>query len=161
MGALGAPVRTGYPIDWSRSLPPGGNFVALPHYPWQRGRYWCETEQTRRDRVGWKEHPLLGSRLESARPSWGGELDLQTLAFLEDHRVQDVVVYPGAAFVEMALACGRKSFGSAQVVIEDLDLHRMLVLTHVSRRSRSSSFGIRISLRLKFTVALPQIQTGF
>lgn len=40
--ALGTLYTQGYPIDWSRLYPSGGNCISLPYYPWQRERYWFE-----------------------------------------------------------------------------------------------------------------------
>ncbi|MEH2207646.1 MAG: beta-ketoacyl synthase N-terminal-like domain-containing protein [Nostoc sp.] len=39
-------------IDWNALYPNGGCFVRLPSYPWQRQRYWQESEASRQDRLG-------------------------------------------------------------------------------------------------------------
>ncbi|MBN3888593.1 MAG: hypothetical protein HWQ43_05275 [Nostoc sp. JL31] len=39
-------------IDWNAIYPHGGCFVRLPSYPWQRQRYWQESEASRQDRLG-------------------------------------------------------------------------------------------------------------
>ncbi|MHC5743596.1 MAG: type I polyketide synthase [Nostoc sp.] len=39
-------------IDWNALYPHGGCFVRLPSYPWQRQRYWQESEASRQDRLG-------------------------------------------------------------------------------------------------------------
>ncbi|MDZ7963680.1 MAG: beta-ketoacyl synthase N-terminal-like domain-containing protein [Nostoc sp. DedSLP03] len=39
-------------IDWNALYPHGGSFVRLPSYPWQRQRYWHESEASRQDRLG-------------------------------------------------------------------------------------------------------------
>ncbi|MDZ8262109.1 type I polyketide synthase [Nostoc sp. ChiQUE01b] len=39
-------------IDWNALYPNGGSFVRLPSYPWQRQRYWQESEASRQDRLG-------------------------------------------------------------------------------------------------------------
>ncbi|WP_375494379.1 beta-ketoacyl synthase N-terminal-like domain-containing protein [uncultured Nostoc sp.] len=39
-------------IDWNALYPHGGYFVRLPSYPWQRQRYWQESEASRQDRLG-------------------------------------------------------------------------------------------------------------
>jgi acyl transferase domain-containing protein/acyl carrier protein len=104
----------GRPLNWKAIAP--GSFVRLPAYAWQRERHWLETEASIEERIGHgmrrtgiaplaAAHPLLGSRLNLA-PSircWEAEIDLERLAFLKDHRIQSAVVFPGAAYVEMAL----------------------------------------------------------
>jgi acyl transferase domain-containing protein/thioesterase domain-containing protein/acyl carrier protein len=44
LGSLGALYTQGYAVDWNRLYPSGGRYVRLPTYPWQRQRYWLETE---------------------------------------------------------------------------------------------------------------------
>jgi NAD(P)-dependent dehydrogenase (short-subunit alcohol dehydrogenase family)/acyl carrier protein len=52
-------------------------------------------------------HPLLGDRLKLAKfPSsfvWQKTLNNEFLRILEDHRVDDKIVFPAAAYIEMAL----------------------------------------------------------
>ncbi|NEN98357.1 MAG: acyltransferase domain-containing protein [Moorea sp. SIO3I7] len=42
LGSLGTLYSQGYPVDWSRRYPSGGQCVSLPSYPWQRSRYWLD-----------------------------------------------------------------------------------------------------------------------
>ncbi|MCI0454466.1 MAG: SDR family NAD(P)-dependent oxidoreductase [Candidatus Dadabacteria bacterium] len=51
-------------------------------------------------------------------------------SYLGDHRVQDSVMYPGSAYVEMALAAARESFGQETCVLEDIMLQRPIILSH-------------------------------
>ena len=141
LASLGRLYTLGYPVDWSRQFPKKGKFVRLPAYPWQRERHWHESEETRRERVGVNVHPLLGRPLRFAYPAWTVELDLQRLGYLKDHKVQDAVVYPAAAYVEMALAAGRESFGAGPCVVEELSLNRAIVLTE--RENLPGAVGAR------------------
>ena len=129
LGSLGKLHTLGYPVDWHRQYPHGGRFVPLRSYPWQRERYWHESKKSQRDRLGQKLHPLLGWQLEAAYPTWEVEIDKQALAYLDDHRLQDTVVYPAAAYVEMALAAARESFGQVPSIVEEITLQRAIVLS--------------------------------
>lgn len=129
LGSLGKLYTSGYPVDWKWQYPQGGHLVKLPSYPWQRERHWHEPEESRQDRLGLEVHPLLGVRLESAYPAWTVELEKQPLAYLDDHRVQDAVVYPAAAYVEMALAAARETFGQVPCVVEEIALQRAILLS--------------------------------
>jgi acyl transferase domain-containing protein/acyl carrier protein/protein-L-isoaspartate O-methyltransferase len=128
LSSLGKLYTLGYPVDWDRQFPRGGRLVRLPSYPWQRERHWHESDETLRDRVGVLVHPLLGQQLDSASPAWTVEIDKARLKYLTDHRVQDAVVYPAAAYVEMALAAARESFGPGPAVVEELSLLRAIFL---------------------------------
>jgi len=128
--SLGKLYTAGYPVDWQRQHPHGGRLVRLPSYPWQRERYWHESDHAQRERLGTKVHPLLGNQLDAAAyPTWSNDLDKQELTYLDDHRVQDTVMYPAAGYVEMALAAAKESFGQGPYVVEDIALQRAMFLS--------------------------------
>src|SRR6202030_3824820 len=52
LAALGRLYTTGREIDWQRFHPHGGPLVSLPTYPWQRERYWRESDVSRDLRTG-------------------------------------------------------------------------------------------------------------
>jgi len=140
LGSLGALYTIGIPPDWKNLYPRGGRCIRLPSYPWQRERCWLELKGTKntpfsgRSYVPGKEniHPLLGHYLYSAvnRGMYFWEIDLGTdlFPYLEDHRVQGVIVVPGAVYVEMALAASEKAFGTGHHVFEKLDFKKALFL---------------------------------
>ncbi len=143
LAAAGALYCHGCTLDWSVFA--SGQFVRLPAYAWQRERYWQETEASREARTGngarrtsitqsAAEHTLLGSRLSLA-PSvkiWESEIDLGRLNFLGDHRIQSTAVYPGAGYVEMALAAAGAN------CVEALEFHRALLLGPESARLQTT-----------------------
>ena len=101
--------------------------IPLPGYPFQRERHWLDPPKRRRPASG---HPLLGVRRESAR----GEVTFETEVFptdpawLEDHRVFDRLVAPGALSGAMAATASLVG-GSDPVVMEDVQLHNPLVFS--------------------------------
>lgn len=116
--SLGALWAEGYPVDWARRFPAGGRRVTLPTYPWQRERCWVDATSEATSALPAHAyrggHPLLGAAFSpSTHPRmriWETTLDLQRLAWLRDHRVQEAVVLPGTAYLEMALSAGAESF---------------------------------------------------
>jgi acyl transferase domain-containing protein/aryl carrier-like protein len=128
LGALGALHTLGSKVEWERLYPEGGRLVRLPSYPWQHERYWQESEAAEQSRLGRQIHPLLGRRMASAHPSWELDLDMQHLPYLDDHRVQGTVTYPGAAYVESALAVAREVFGDGLCAIEEIEFQKALFL---------------------------------
>ena len=139
LNSFGKLYTIGYPVDWQRFYPQGGCFVRLPAYPWQKERYWQESEQSQQDRLGeaaiqpdWlgkPVHPLLGCPLKSAYAIWQSQIDRQQLTYLTDHCVQDTIVYPGAAYVEMALAAAQQTFVESTVYcVEQLEFQTPLFL---------------------------------
>src|SRR5690606_4675217 len=125
--SLGSLYCLGYPVDWARlSVPQRPS--ELPSYPWQRQRYWGEsTESEARRRgvsghamrlEGGTRHPLLGSQLALVQPTFGNELT--ELPYVKDHGVRDSAVYPGAAYLEMAIAAADHLRGQAACVLSDV-----------------------------------------
>ncbi|MEN3585729.1 SDR family NAD(P)-dependent oxidoreductase, partial [Streptomyces sp. ZYX-F-203] len=103
---------TGIPVDWT-PFHEGGRRVDLPTYPFQRRRYWPSASGRAVDASGLGltavEHPLLGAAVEVA----GGDgalftsrLSVSTHPWLADHVVAGRVLFPGTAFVELALRAG-------------------------------------------------------
>ncbi len=122
----------GYPVRWSALFNRGERFVKLPHYPWQLERFWNESEKSRRERMGTRGHPHLVEMRAFAdhRDSitWDIELDKRSHPYIDDHRVQGPLVYPGAGHVDLALGVGRASFGDAFGFVEDLRFDEPLFL---------------------------------
>jgi len=132
LGSLGTLYTQGYPISWPTFYTQGGNFVRLPAYPWQLKRHWAESVETSDDRLSVPVHPLLGQRLSLAHATWESEISTHLLPYLADHRIQENVLLPGAAFIEMALAAAREVFGEGECMLEDLVFRKALFLSEAS-----------------------------
>jgi acyl transferase domain-containing protein len=128
LSALGSLYSIGMPVRWEAFQRKSARFVRLPQYPWQRERYWSESEESLADRLGATPHPLLGFRLAGAVPVWETEIGAYTLPYLSDHAVKGATVFPGAAYVEMALAAGREVFGAGDFAVERIQFERALFL---------------------------------
>ena len=128
LATLASLYTAGMPVRWEAFRNPSARFVRLPAYPWQRQRHWSESEESIADRVGVAPHPLLGCRVSAARPTWELEISTRVLDYLADHAVRGAVVFPGAAYVEMALAAGREVFCASDCAVEEIRFERALFL---------------------------------
>lgn len=94
-------------VDTTRDFPRPAARVPLPTYPWQKERFTYEPSP---DAAGTlkrpHEHPLLGIRPRPQDTTWESRIDPRLQPWLADHVVGDHPVFPGSAFVEMALAAG-------------------------------------------------------
>ncbi|MGP4028917.1 SDR family NAD(P)-dependent oxidoreductase [Actinomadura sp. 3N407] len=122
----------GATVDWTRVLAPGTRRVELPTYAFQRGRYWltpsAATGDVRSAGLGDTGHPLVAASLSIAggdRHVFSGRVSLRTHPWLSDHQVNDVVLVPGTAFVELALHAAQQVGCGA---VEELTLLTPLVL---------------------------------
>jgi epothilone polyketide synthase D len=125
----------GVPIDWSSfDAPYTRQRTNLPTYAWQRRRHWAIPRATlqvpTQISAASAHHPLLGLRLnvsdDASKSLWQATLSPSGPAYLDDHRIDGVVVVPGAAYVEMALSAGGEVFGSAPIVLADIAFHEPL-----------------------------------
>ncbi|MGZ5366083.1 MAG: acyltransferase domain-containing protein, partial [Mycobacterium sp.] len=102
-------------------------------------------------------HPLLGSHVrlqeEPERHVWQGEVGTAAQPWLGDHQVRNMVVFPGAAYCEMALAAAHAVLGEASEV-RDIHFEQALLLdkqTTVGASASLSTPGV-----LDFTVETTQ-----
>ncbi|AJY64993.1 type I polyketide synthase [Burkholderia glumae] len=102
--------------------------VALPTYAWQHEHYWLEPSVEAYDLVNRRrEHPLLGYRLHELAFGWENQLDPIRLPLLADHVVDGGVAFPGAGYVEMALAAARVYFESDSCALENVEIRAPVV----------------------------------
>ena len=130
--------------DLSIHFPEPGRHVCLPNYPWQRERHWHPvTSESHHVLEHLRVHPLLGWRLASADFAWENVLDPLILPWLADHQVGGAIVFPGAAYAEMALAAAREWLGKDWLAIEELDIVTPIVFDGEHARSLRFSLDPR------------------
>ena len=99
----------GAEVDWRGfDHPYPRRRVTPPNYPFQRQRYWVVPGLKRQGIQSKMLHPLLGTRLQSAVQEiiFENELSSQEPAFLADHVVQNQIILPATAYIELLLAAG-------------------------------------------------------
>jgi acyl transferase domain-containing protein/acyl carrier protein len=137
LDSLAAAYVHGLDVDWAgfdREYP--RRRVALPTYPFQRERFWVPPASAApvavRAPAGPGAHPLLGRRLDVASAAgthvWEGPLDRRQLGYLTDHRIQDAVVFPAAAYSEMVIAAARQILGDGSLVLSEVTYEAPLLL---------------------------------
>jgi NADPH:quinone reductase-like Zn-dependent oxidoreductase/acyl carrier protein/short-subunit dehydrogenase/SAM-dependent methyltransferase len=125
----------GCPIDSSKIFSSASyTSIILPHYPWQREKYWYTLTPEGGNLVNRvREHPLLGYRLKNHESSWENQIDTQLLSYLSDHVVDGAVVFPAAAYVEMTLAASSAYFNTdntdgKQWEVENIEIRAPILL---------------------------------
>lgn len=130
--SLGTLYTLGCPIEWQSFYTHDDSFVQLPTYAWHLKAYWTESVESREDRLCNQSHPLLGQRMSTLHPTWELELSTHLLPYVMDHRIQENVLLPGSAFIEMALAATHALFGEGCYVLEDFVFCKALFLTEAA-----------------------------
>ncbi|AJX33431.1 type I polyketide synthase [Burkholderia oklahomensis] len=153
--AIASAVAHGARIDPDRFAPDSPR-VALPTYPWQRERYWLDPSPEGYGLVNRRRaHPLLGYRLREHAFAWENQLDPVRVPMLADHVVDGGVTFPGAGYVEMALAAACAFFGTSDCALENLEIRAPVVfqgqqakLFRFTIEPRTASFKIETRDRM-------------
>lgn len=147
--------NAGAAVDFS-VLYPTGRLVDAPLPTWTHRRLWLTDgglESPTHGGCTVAVHPLLGPHVhlqeEPERHLWQADVGTAAQPWLADHQIRNVVVLPGAAYCEMALAAARSVLGAAAEV-RDIRFEQALLLdeqTTVDASASVSSPGV-----LHFTV---------
>jgi acyl transferase domain-containing protein/surfactin synthase thioesterase subunit/NADPH-dependent curcumin reductase CurA/NADP-dependent 3-hydroxy acid dehydrogenase YdfG/aryl carrier-like protein len=132
MQTLGALHIGGLPLDWLKLYPEARRIHDLPRYPWQLSSFWFESRSHREHRLGRRFHPHLIRHQDSGL----GEdihafeilLDRNAEPYMNDHRVDDIIIFPATGHLELATAAARKAFGESFGFLEDVNFESGLFL---------------------------------
>ncbi|HEY5706234.1 MAG TPA: SDR family NAD(P)-dependent oxidoreductase [Terrimicrobiaceae bacterium] len=130
--------RASVALDFT-AMTPSRRRLTLPAYPWDKSRWWHESNEWCEGRLAPGGRGLLDVRLPRATPTWVARLDERKMAFLKDHRVENRIVFPAAGFVEMAIEAGAQLFEGRPFVLQDLEIRKPLIL-------QDSPLGIMLEL---------------
>ncbi len=131
LASAGQAFVSGVAVNW-RAVLPGGGFVELPTYAFDRRRFWLSGDSAAVDATGLGltagEHALLGAVVEL--PASGGvvltgRISAGSQPWLTDHAVGGVPVFPGTGFVELAIRAGDEV---GCPVVDELTLRTPLVV---------------------------------
>ena len=126
-------------VDWSQfDHGHSRQRVPLPTYPFQRKRYWLDPPAAPTGTVETSSRPLLGRRLRlpgSQDVRFESRWSPRSPAYLDDHRIFDTVVVPGASHVAMVLSALPEVSRQERYVLEDVVFPQALTLEDDSGRT--------------------------
>lgn len=129
LGLLGSLYVRGYSLDWTKLNSKKRNCLRLPPHSWRGESYWYESQVSRQRRTSSADHPMLARRKDGAEPAWSTYMDLRLFPYLKDHRVDQQVVVPAAAYLELARAAVEAVLGGGGVIsIENVHFKKALVI---------------------------------
>jgi 1-acyl-sn-glycerol-3-phosphate acyltransferase len=127
---LGNLYARGVGVNWEAALGRPRTHVALPLYAWNKERVWLDgAPAAAAPEVGSNGHDtrILGSRVRTVQPHWEVDLASPALSYLQDHRIHGAIVFPGAAYVAMALEAAAEVGGSAsRLELEGMEFRKAL-----------------------------------
>ncbi|GGW38256.1 type I polyketide synthase [Vreelandella hamiltonii] len=126
---LGQLLLSGLSLPSGHYFPVEGQRVLLPRYPWQRTHLWVQGTQDGQGLLSrYYQHPLLGYPLAQQEHTWESQLDTKRQPWLADHVVGEGAVFPGAGFIELALAAAMQQKDTPLLDIEELEIRAPLLL---------------------------------
>ncbi|MFJ9363729.1 SDR family NAD(P)-dependent oxidoreductase [Nocardia sp. NPDC101769] len=132
LGSLATLYVAGFDPAWETVFASGGERAPVPFYPWQRETYWLETPLSRGKRFPSVGHPLVGTRTPAAdepdKHVWELVMDTAVFPWLDDHRVQGPIVFPGAGHLDLIVGCLTDVFGPDRYSIENVEFRRPLFI---------------------------------
>ncbi len=136
--SLGELYVRGYEVDWDRfnEVHPR-NRTSLPTYPFERRRYWLESDAGAQPRGSYSaDRSLAGQRLRSALPQTQFETvySLARFDYLGDHRIYGMPVLPFTVGLTALRDAARQHFGTDQVALANLQYREALVLPESGER---------------------------
>jgi polyketide synthase 12 len=121
----------GVAINWDRcfdGITPAT--VDLPTYPFFRKRYWVDPPRRASHVDGRLVHPMLSPVQLTGHgdlTGYAGSVSQRTHRWLADHKVHGQVIFPGTAFLEIAMfLCASEGFQ----VIDELTIVAPLAISH-------------------------------
>ena len=122
----------GADVDWKGFDEPHQLLkIPLPTYPFERERCWEDGPKANGpQKVAKLAHSLLGERVNSALPmaQFQSDIGIETHRYLNDHKVQGSVVFPAAAYLEMARAASAEIFVSGSLALSNVAFQEVLLL---------------------------------
>ncbi|RJE70884.1 type I polyketide synthase [Reichenbachiella sp. MSK19-1] len=129
---LGSLYTKGFALNWDMIYPESKQVLDLPRYQWDMKSFWYENLEHKARRIGKKTHPLLNGSIQSGAQkdlfSFDLLLDRRVDPYIDDHRVDDVIIFPATGHLEMATAAAKEAFGSDFGFLEDVNFENALFL---------------------------------
>ncbi|KAL7798706.1 putative polyketide synthase [Trichoderma afarasin] len=113
LSSLGHLYQEAASVDISATTTGRTVLTDLPNYAWQHDTtYWYESRVSREWRLRkFPPHELLGNRIlesDELEPSWRNMFRLDNVPWARDHKIQDDIVLPAAAYIAMAIEAVRQ-----------------------------------------------------
>ncbi len=129
---LGAIYTKGYELDWELIYPNSNRLQDLPKYAWDLKSFWYEVSEHKSKRTTKKVHPLISgfsqSGVNDTTYSFDVLLDRTIDPYIDDHRVDDVIIFPATGHLEIATAAAQNAFNNNFNFLEDVNFENALFL---------------------------------
>ncbi|KAL6872001.1 putative polyketide synthase [Trichoderma novae-zelandiae] len=113
LSSLGRLYQEAVPVNAAATTEGRTVLTDLPNYAWQHDtRYWYESRVSREWRLRkFPPHELLGNRIiesDDLEPCWRNVFRLDDVPWARDHKIQEDIVLPAAAYIATAIEAVRQ-----------------------------------------------------
>jgi acyl transferase domain-containing protein/NADPH:quinone reductase-like Zn-dependent oxidoreductase len=124
--ALGELYSQGVNLKWGD---PKVDWAHLPHYPWQRERYWQEARRVRRFRTEPSHYAMLGH--QSDPNIFGQFINPNDPGWLKDHVFHSQTILSASSMMEMGFECAHaRNAGGLPVALDNLHIDAACFVNH-------------------------------
>jgi acyl transferase domain-containing protein/acyl carrier protein len=126
----------------------------LPLYPWERNRYWLQTATASSLKVS-HDHPWLGEYIPLPSRSlhiWETDITSGDPTFLADHQVFNKKIFPGAGYIEIAVAGAMKLGYQRRLTLKNINFLKVLILSSDEASRIQVVFSEDSSHRINFDI---------
>ncbi|KAM0470501.1 hypothetical protein ACHAPX_009867 [Trichoderma viride] len=159
LSSLGRLYQEAVPVNLAATTTGRTVLTNLPNYAWQHDTaYWYESRVSRDWRLRkFPPHELLGNRtLESddLEPTWRNILRLDDVPWARDHKIQDDIVLPAAAYIAMAIEALRQLNGGGEIdaSLKQVEIQNAFILKEQQAHEIITHFRpVRLTSKLNST----------
>ncbi|MBS2038799.1 SDR family NAD(P)-dependent oxidoreductase [bacterium] len=124
--ALGELYGLGLHLAWGDG--PAPDWVRLPHYPWQRERYWQEGRRVRRFRTEPSHYAMLGH--QSDPNIFSQLLNPNDPGWLKDHIFHSQTILSASSMMEMGFEAGHARSGHLPLALDNVHIDAACFVNH-------------------------------
>ncbi|MES2591098.1 MAG: SDR family NAD(P)-dependent oxidoreductase [Bacteroidota bacterium] len=129
---LGSLYTKGFKLNFDTIYPNAQAIYDLPKYKWDLKSFWFESAEHKAKRKSKKTHPLITgfskSGLNDNTFSFNVLIDKHIDPYIDDHKVDDVIIFPATGHLEIATAAAFQAFGNKFNFLEDVNFESGLFL---------------------------------
>ncbi|MBN9416429.1 hypothetical protein ABS71_00090 [bacterium SCN 62-11] len=123
--ALGELYMLGQNLKWGEEA---RDWTRLPHYPWQRERYWQESRRVRRFRTEPTHYAMLGH--QSDPNIFGQFINPQDPGWLKDHIFHSQTILSASSMMEMGFEAAHAKTGQLPLALDNVHIDAACFVNH-------------------------------
>ncbi|MFM9984617.1 MAG: SDR family NAD(P)-dependent oxidoreductase [Flavobacteriales bacterium] len=123
-----------------------GKAIRFPKYAWQHQEFISENAEQREFRLTKEVYPFYKKHIQFAsngeQQLWQVGISTDVSPYVADHKMDDSIIFPGAAHVMMVMAASRHFFPHKEIFLSDLKFENALIVPE----SKGSYLDVQVEM---------------